>query len=79
MLVIGMLEATILLNGRRISEMDPIALLHQGIHNPIPVIGRFHHNPDHLLLIRLEALSDPLKIIGKPPPKYPLSILIDDP
>ncbi|MGQ9638778.1 MAG: hypothetical protein ACUVT6_13470 [Thermodesulfobacteriota bacterium] len=42
--VIRMLQPSILLNGRRIRQMDPVANIHESVHHPVPVIGRFHRN-----------------------------------
>jgi hypothetical protein len=62
MLIIGMLQTRILLDGRRTGEMNLIARIHQPIDQPIPIKGRLHNNAHNLLLVRLSELQDKGKI-----------------
>src|SRR5262245_54677391 len=61
--VIGILQSIVLLDRRSIGEMKSVALLHQSINQPVPVIGRFHYDPLKGSVIARELLSDQGKIV----------------
>jgi len=39
-LIVGILESLVLMNRCRVDEVHPIALFHQPLDQPVPVLGR---------------------------------------
>ena len=57
-LIVRVLETGILRDGARMGQTDIEPGLHQAIHQPIPVVGRFHHASCQFISIRLQAVLD---------------------
>ena len=45
--------------------MDLVSFLHKTVHIPVPVVGRFHHNPRNILSEGLEHRKDLVEVIGE--------------
>ena len=41
--VVAVLEPAVLHDGGRVGQVDPVAGLHQGVDQPVPVVGGLHH------------------------------------
>ena len=46
--------------------MHPKAIVHQAIHQPVPVVGGLHGDGLELRVIRLERLTDRRQFVGQP-------------
>jgi hypothetical protein len=56
-----------------------IPFVHQRIHQLVPVIGGFYHDPYDFFLVRAQRLQDQLRLICHPLLEDPLPLLINDP
>jgi hypothetical protein len=76
--VVGVLQAGVLLGGERIDQMDLKSCIHQAVHQPIPVEGRFHRESGNLLADRLELAQDDLQPVWESLAEDYLVLLVGD-
>src|SRR4029453_4137430 len=77
--VIGILQPLVLLYRRGVGEMNSVALLHESIDQPVPVVSRFHHDPLKRSPIARELLRDQREIVGQALLIHHLILLVDPP
>jgi hypothetical protein len=70
--IIAVLQPTVLHDRRRIGQVHLVACGHQGIDQPVPIVGRLHDQASDRLSIRLQHFQDSLRVIGQ-------ALAIDDP
>src|SRR5215831_1425156 len=75
--VIGILQSIVLLDRRGVRKMKSVALLHQSIDQPVPVVGRFHYDPLKGSAIARELLRDHGKIVRQTLLTHHLIVLVD--
>jgi len=63
-MIIRILQPLILLHSGRVGQMHAVARLHEAIHEPVPMVGRFDHQPLQGCLIRGYLLQDGGQLIG---------------
>ena len=76
--VVGVLEPVVLLHGRRVGQDHRITVVLQSVHQPIPVVSRFHRNLLQTFLKRFERLQHALQIARQLLLKDALAIHIHD-
>lgn len=62
-IVIQILPSRVLLDGGRIGQMHSVSMIHQGIHEPIPVVGRFYYNPSKFCAVRFQRGQNNFTIV----------------
>jgi hypothetical protein len=61
-----MFDPVILLNGRRIGQMNPVAGLHPLIDKPVPIVSRFHYESRDLGAIGRPLIENDGELMGYP-------------
>ena len=77
-LVVRVLEPVVLFHRRRVGEDDRVTAVLQSVHQPVPVVSRFHRNLLQSFLKRFERLKHTLQIARQPLLKDALAVHIDD-
>src|SRR5215510_14931682 len=75
--VIGILQSAVLLDRRGVCKMKSVALLHQSIDQPVPVVGRFYYDPLKRSAIARQLLRDQREIVWQPLLIHHLIVLVD--
>jgi hypothetical protein len=78
MFVIDVLESLVLLSGAGIGQMNRIALLHEGIDEPVPVKRGLDHHSCQLCLVGGKEGQNELPIVRDIVLEDPLSPLVND-
>ena len=64
-MIVGVFEPVLLLDRCGVGQVHFVAFCHQSIDQPVPVVGRLHHDPFKLGLIDRELREDQCQIVGQ--------------
>ena len=63
--VVAVLQPRVLHQRRRVGQVDRVAGLHEGVYQPVPVVGRLHHQAHDGLAVGRQGRQDPGRVVGQ--------------
>ncbi len=78
LLIVAVLQTVVLRNRGGVNQMHGIAMIHQPIDQPVPVVGRLHRHADQLFPVGFQITEQTRQIVGPSALQQGLAFAIHD-